>query len=31
VRARDAAVAEQLWDVSEQLTGMSYAFVGSRA
>jgi NAD(P)-dependent dehydrogenase (short-subunit alcohol dehydrogenase family) len=31
VRARDAAVAEQLWDVSERLTGTSYVFVGSRA
>jgi NAD(P)-dependent dehydrogenase (short-subunit alcohol dehydrogenase family) len=31
VRARDTAVAEQLWDVSERLTGVSYVFVGSRA
>jgi len=30
VRARDTAVAEQLWDVSERLTGVSYVFVGSR-
>ena len=31
VRARDAEVAEQLWDVSERLTGVRYVFVGSRA
>lgn len=30
VRSRDEGVAERLWDVSEELTGVSYNFIQSR-